>query len=64
MNYEIANLALKKFNITDNKVSIFLKMFGRSNFKETLIENNECTNLASLAFSLFKNNYFSFLIHF
>ena len=64
MNYEIANLALKKFNITDNKVSIFLKMFGRSNFKETLIENNEFTNLASLAFSLFKNNYFSFLIHF
>ena len=53
MNYEIAVLALKKINITDNKVSIFLKMFGGSNFKETIIENNECTNLASLAFSLF-----------
>ena len=61
MNYEIANLALKKFNITDNKVSIFLKMFGRSNFKEILIENNECTNQKN---NNFKNNCFSFLIHF
>ena len=34
------------------------------NCRITKFVKNECTNLASLAFSLFQNNYFSFLIHF
>ena len=63
----------RSFRFRDNQiltllchdVIICLSMKKRNTFYWITWEaNNECTNLASLAFSLFQNNFFSFLIHF
>ena len=63
----------RSFRFRDNQILTFqchdviicLRMKKRNRFYWITWEvNNKCTNLASLAFSLFQNNYFSFLIHF